>query len=552
MATVVREKLRRKAARRLLRNRVGTMVVICVSIILTMKVLYLGFVLLSGNSNNSNSNRLSRSEEYLLRVLSSMPEGAEEILSGSLGLVEMNINQELWKRSRSRFRDDDDKNENENNNLYEGVTGYFCPVNFTAHKENPSSFPMFRDVLLESGDECNATNRIGMDLKLIVDVARNYDELVQLDHNYNNNHHHTTSSLLILPTINPLNLSGVVFHESRCGSTLVANTLVAMDPDRHRVYSESSPPLQALRSCGDHAANDIDNDNDNDNHNHNDNENDSSCSMDQSVSLFRDVVYMMSRSNDPIETRVFFKIQSIGTRNLNVFRKAFPNTPWIFVYREPVQVLMSQFSKGKSNAHCLFDRKRGPPPMTQKVIQEHGFGGGGGGGEDNNNRRHNKDNQKQQQHLDPEWFCAAHLATLTESALYNLEEQQQELLHHNNKANNNNNNNNHNHNHNNRMGSVVQYEDLPDVLYKDVIPYRWNIPILDPKKQIENILEVSGQYSKGRGNRAREWEQDSEQKEERATESIRNAAIDFLQQSYDSLQQHSEQAKKETIIVAAL
>ena len=33
-----------------------------------------------------------------------------------------------------------------------------------------------------------------------------------------------------------LKLHGVVFHESRCGSTLVANSLAAFNPERKRVY----------------------------------------------------------------------------------------------------------------------------------------------------------------------------------------------------------------------------------------------------------------------------------------------------------------------------
>jgi hypothetical protein len=41
--------------------------------------------------------------------------------------------------------------------------------------------------------------------------------------------------------------TGVVFHESRCGSTVVANQLLAsFSPAGHtRVYSESAPPMHA-------------------------------------------------------------------------------------------------------------------------------------------------------------------------------------------------------------------------------------------------------------------------------------------------------------------
>ena len=43
--------------------------------------------------------------------------------------------------------------------------------------------------------------------------------------------------------------TGFVFHESRVGSTLVANSLTAMNTEGHRVYSESDPINEALKGC---------------------------------------------------------------------------------------------------------------------------------------------------------------------------------------------------------------------------------------------------------------------------------------------------------------
>ena len=62
--------------------------------------------------------------------------------------------------------------------------------------------------------------------------------------------------------------SGFVFHESRVGSTLVANALTAMDPEGHRVYSESDPINQALKACEGVL---------------------STCDMEANAALFRDV-----------------------------------------------------------------------------------------------------------------------------------------------------------------------------------------------------------------------------------------------------------------------
>eukprot|EP00957_Ditylum_brightwellii_P178492 13596871-Ditylum_brightwellii.AAC.1 len=153
---------------------------------------------------------------------------------------------------------------------------------------------MFRDLVSKSP---GCEHRIKVSLKQITDAAREYD----------------MDNSAVAHTLEP---SGFVFHESRCGSTLVANSLAAMNPSAHRVYSESSPPLKALTACG---------------------ENSSRCPMSTASQLFSDTVYMMSRSNDDAESKVFFKIQSAGSKSISVFSEAFPDTPWIFVYREPNQ-----------------------------------------------------------------------------------------------------------------------------------------------------------------------------------------------------------------------
>ncbi|CAN0443494.1 unnamed protein product, partial [Hapterophycus canaliculatus] len=45
----------------------------------------------------------------------------------------------------------------------------------------------------------------------------------------------------------PLPPKGFVYHETRCGSTLVANMLAALPPSR--VFSESKPPTQVRGDC---------------------------------------------------------------------------------------------------------------------------------------------------------------------------------------------------------------------------------------------------------------------------------------------------------------
>ena len=175
---------------------------------------------------------------------------------------------------------------------------------------------MFRD-LVSNSKHCTTEKTFSVDLKKVVDLARHVDENIQMKGR---------------DAPRALHPAGFVFHESRCGSTLVANALAAMDPMKNRVYSESAPPIAALKLCG------IDGE---------------LCSKETAAELFRDVVYMMRRTDNPVEENVFFKIQSMGTKYIDTFLRAYPETPWIFVFRDPVQVMMSQLKYGPQRANCV-------------------------------------------------------------------------------------------------------------------------------------------------------------------------------------------------------
>lgn len=92
-----------------------------------------------------------------------------------------------------------------------------------------------------------------------------------------------------LPTGRVVQPTGFVFHESRVGSTLVANFL-ASDP-WSLVFSESTPIANAILHC-------------------------ETCSNERKVQLFRDVVMLMGRS--PFHRRLFFKFQSITCTKMEI------------------------------------------------------------------------------------------------------------------------------------------------------------------------------------------------------------------------------------------
>lgn len=100
--------------------------------------------------------------------------------------------------------------------------------------------------------------------------------------------------------------AGLVFHMSRCGSTLVSRMLGALDGTR-RVSSFSEPELieEAVATR------------------------DPSC--------LRRAAAALGRGND----RYFLKLDPHHIHDLPLFLETFPTTPWVFLHRHPLEVLAS-------------------------------------------------------------------------------------------------------------------------------------------------------------------------------------------------------------------
>ena len=119
-----------------------------------------------------------------------------------------------------------------------------------------------------------------------------------------------------------------LYHEGRCGSTLVSNSVTALEPAKTRTYSEPLPVLQALLDCDKTRVN---------------------CNVDKAATLFRDVVYMMGRTSNPEEERMFFKLLPGSILGVGAVKQAFPDVPWAFIYRDPVHVMVSNLRDRKSD-----------------------------------------------------------------------------------------------------------------------------------------------------------------------------------------------------------
>jgi hypothetical protein len=111
---------------------------------------------------------------------------------------------------------------------------------------------------------------------------------------------------------------GFIFHMSRCGSTLVAQMLAALPSNI--VVSEAAPLNAAVQLSGSLPH----------------------LSPDRHVRVLTAMVAALGRRRLGAEWHYVIKLDSWHTLALPLFRRAFPQVPWVFVYRDPVEVLVSQ------------------------------------------------------------------------------------------------------------------------------------------------------------------------------------------------------------------
>ena len=106
--------------------------------------------------------------------------------------------------------------------------------------------------------------------------------------------------------------AGFVFHLSRCGSTLVSQMLAAVPT--HLVVAEAGPLDSVLRVHADPG---------------------------ERATWLRWMVGALGQPRDERQRRLFVKFDAWSTLDLDVVRLAFPDVPWMFLYRDPVEVLVS-------------------------------------------------------------------------------------------------------------------------------------------------------------------------------------------------------------------
>ncbi|MFP2927569.1 sulfotransferase family protein [Pyxidicoccus sp. 3LG] len=124
-----------------------------------------------------------------------------------------------------------------------------------------------------------------------------------------------------------LPVRGLVFHMSRCGSTLVAQLLASLP--RNIVLSEAGPVDTVLRA---HLRV-------------------PGATEAQRIEWLRAVVGALGQRRFPEEEAVFLKLDAWHVLELPLLQRAFPGVPWLFLYRDPVEVMASH--QKHRGAHML-------------------------------------------------------------------------------------------------------------------------------------------------------------------------------------------------------
>lgn len=112
--------------------------------------------------------------------------------------------------------------------------------------------------------------------------------------------------------------SGFIFHMSRCGSTLVAQMLASLP--RALVISEP-PPLDAILQAHLRLP---------------------ELRLEEQMAWVRRVVLALGQPRTGSETHYFVKVDAWHVHRFELLRLAFPETPFLFLFRDPEQVLLSQ------------------------------------------------------------------------------------------------------------------------------------------------------------------------------------------------------------------
>jgi sulfotransferase family protein len=242
---------------------------------------------------------------------------------------------------------------------------------------------------------------------------------------------------------------GFIFHMSRSGSTLVAQMLAALQTNI--VISEPGPIDRVLGSKLSQPE----------------------ATADTRVEWLRWLVSALGQPRIGDETHFFIKFDAWNILYLPLIRQAFPHVPWIFLYRDPVEVMVSQFSL--RGAH-----------MIPGLIAPELFGM----------------DLRTAVSLTPDDYCARVLAAICQSALKQ-------------------------HQHG---GRLINYTQLPEVVWTSIMDF-FGVSLSESE-----LRTMTAKTKLDAKNPSMVFSDDKERKKEKATQSVREAADRWLYPVYRELE----------------
>lgn len=119
--------------------------------------------------------------------------------------------------------------------------------------------------------------------------------------------------------------TGFIFHMSRCGSTVLAKSIARVPA--HIVIDEGTPLNDGLW------------------HYFTNGWQTPVAESNENLTLLRNIVLALGRKRTADHQRYFVKFRSWNTIFVDFIRRAFPDVPCLFLYRDPAEVLVSAFMR---------------------------------------------------------------------------------------------------------------------------------------------------------------------------------------------------------------
>ncbi len=243
---------------------------------------------------------------------------------------------------------------------------------------------------------------------------------------------------------------GFIFHMSRCGSTLISQMLAALP--QNLVISEA-PPIDSILRL---------------------NLKNPAVTDEKRISLLQGMVGTLGRPRSGLEKHFFIKFDAWSIMDLPLILTAFPGVPWVFVYRNPVEVIVSHMRrKGSQMVPGMIEPELFV--LEKSLIPE----------------------------MPAEEYCARVLAGICRKALEHCD---------------------------NRHSLLVNYSQLPDAVYTSILDFFGVSSTPDDRKRMIETAEFDAKAP------SFYFTSDSESKQREASDRVLKAAQEYVSRLYEQLE----------------